>query len=550
MEPGLLSHRADLRSSLQASLRETLFASRAFLRPADVGRLAEIETDAFFEFLSKPDQRKAIDHGTHLSVAGVGDDAVLQMGRVLREFYSAYLNPGVPFEQLEAVEGYIQAVLRGYIDAREANILEEQERIRSAIQTTLQRYTLQIETAAEVARTAISTLDLGMLLTTAVDLIGERFDLDYVCFYLLDAEKRFAFLRAATGLEGRRRLTSQHKLKINGASTVSRCIVARRHMLVSSSIMQPVNQETSWIAGTQSEIALPLITREVVIGALSVQSHRAGAFSSQDVPGFQIMADQLASAIENARLYAEARNQADDLAQAYEQLKELERLKDQFMQNVSHELRTPLTMIRGYAELLLSGGDENADPDQREALQVILRSSEALTELVGDILSIMEVSASKTVLASASMLEVVQDTLANFQYAAKQGDVVLVLEIQSGNGRFPITARPDHLRRILDNLLSNAIKFTPADGHVNVRLWQDNGWVFVEVSDNGIGIPPEYQDRVFERFFQVDGTRQRRFGGTGLGLALVKELVESYGGRVRWPVPVPTRGARFRSSCR
>ena len=228
-----------------------------------------------------------------------------------------------------------------------------------------------------------------MLLTTAVDLIGERFSLDYVCFYLLDAEKRFAVLRAATGPEGRRRMARDHRLKLNGASTISRCIMDRRHLLVSSPTEESAASETSWIPGTHSEVALPLITREVVIGALSAQSHRAGAFSSQDVPGFQIMADQLASAIENARLYADARHQADDLAQAYEQLKELERLKDQFMQNVSHELRTPLTMIRGYAELLLLSEDENADPEQREALQVILRNSEALTELVADILSIM-----------------------------------------------------------------------------------------------------------------------------------------------------------------
>ena len=171
--------------------------------------------------------------------------------------------------------------------------------------------------AAEVARAAISTLDLGVLLTTAVDLIGERFGLDYVGIYLLDAEKRFAVLRAATGPEGRRRMARDHRLKLNGASTISRCIMDRRHLLVSGPTEDSAAPETSWIPGTHSEIALPLITRDVVIGALSAQSHRPGAFSSQDVPGFQIMADQLASAIENARLYADARHQADDLALAY-----------------------------------------------------------------------------------------------------------------------------------------------------------------------------------------------------------------------------------------
>jgi signal transduction histidine kinase len=276
-----------------------------------------------------------------------------------------------------------------------------------------------------------------------------------------------------------------------------------------------------------------------------VQSHRTGAFSSQDVPGFQIMADQLANAIENARLYTDARSRADDLAVAYQQLKELEGLKDQFMQNVSHELRTPLTMIRGYAEMLLMGEEVATNPEYREALQIILRNSEALSELVADILSIMEVSAARTGLTSVSMLEVVSVSLANFQMTARQNGVTLVPEIQPSDKLFSVTARPDHLRRIADNLISNAIKFTPAGGQVFIRLSHNGGRVFLEVSDTGIGIASEYQERVFERVFQVDGTSRRRFGGTGLGLALVKELVESYGGRVSAASSGINRGSTF-----
>lgn len=541
----LEDYRQELEALLKSNLWEELFSSRAFLRPADVKSLAAAVTTAFFDFLVDCDSKKAEFHGGQLYHAGVGDVATLRIGQVLRHFCEAHRGDDESGDCVRTLDAYYWAVVLGYFRARDANILEEQERIRSALQHTLHRYTLQIETAAEVARAAISTLDLGVILTTAVDLIGERFSLDYVGIYLLDAEKRSVVLRAATGLEGRRRLAADHRLKVNGASTVSRCIVARQHVLISSPAEENAAPETSWIPGTHSEIALPLITRDVVIGALSAQSHRAASFSSQDVPGFQIMADQLASAIENARLYADARHRADDLAEAYEQLKELERLKDQFMQNVSHELRTPLTMIRGYSELLLIGQDGMENPEQREALQVILRNSEALSELVADILAIMEVSAAKSAMTPVSMHEVVLNSLANFQFVAKQNKVTLVPELQSGNGNFPITARPDHLRRIVDNLLSNAVKFTPAGGSVYVRLWQDASRVFFEVADTGIGIPAEFQNRVFERFFQVDGTKQRRFGGTGLGLALVKELVESYGGYVSAASPGPNQGSTF-----
>ena len=135
MELELLPHWNDLRSTLKASFRETLFVSRAFLRPSDIGRLADLEADAFFEFLSRPDQQKASDHGAYLCAAGLGDEAVLRAGQVLREFCFAQLNHALPIDFLEQVEAYNRAVLQGYWRSQEANILEEQERIRSAIQT-------------------------------------------------------------------------------------------------------------------------------------------------------------------------------------------------------------------------------------------------------------------------------------------------------------------------------------------------------------------------------------------------------------------------------
>jgi signal transduction histidine kinase len=277
---------------------------------------------------------------------------------------------------------------------------------------------------------------------------------------------------------------------------------------------------------------LPLITHNKVIGVLSAQSQRAGAFSTQDVTGFQIMCDQLANAIENARLYADAQRRAEDLAQAYEQLKELEVLKDQFMQNVSHELRTPLTMIRGYAEFILAGQMGAVDPEQREALQVILRNSEALSELVADILAMLEISATKTTLTAISMVETVLDSVVSHQILAAENGVALSADLPASDGSCQVMAREDHLRRITDNLLGNALKFTPAGGQVNVRLREGEHRVFLEVADTGVGIPSHLQERIFERFFQVDSSQRRARGGAGLGLALVKELVESYGGSV------------------
>ncbi len=529
---------------LQTTLRDTLFSSRAYLHPSQVKKVASALAEAFFEFDRSPDHLQAESIGIGLCHAGVGIKAVLRIGSCLTQFCKQHSRDSVRYVCIETTQVFHGALVQGYLRATEANILQEQERIRSALQQTLHRYTLQLETAAEVARTATSTLELGTLLTSAVDLIGERFGLDYVAVYLLDQDNHYADLRAATGKEGRVRLSARHRLRANGASTVGRCLASKQHVLMMARSESGIS-DASWLAETQSEIVLPLVTHGRVIGALSAQSQRSGTFSSQDVTGFQIMSDQLANAIQNARLYANAQQRAEDLSQAYVQLKELENLKDQFMQNVSHELRTPLTMIRGYAEMLLLEEDPLASSEWRDALQIILRNALALSELVTDIMVMLEASASRSSVTTTSLLDAVQDSANSFLYLAQQRGLILELDLPTQEAVCDVLARSDHLHRITDNLLSNAMKFTPAGGRIQVRVWESDGRAFLEVADTGIGIPSHLQERIFERFFQVDSSNRRTRGGVGLGLALVRELVESYGGRVSAASPGIDQGSVF-----
>lgn len=540
----LNTFRPQLEQELSHALRAALFTSRGSLHPANLPQIVSSEIDLFFAYLREPATAQAQERGAALAGIGLAHSAMLRSGEILRRFVLTYTAGEFNPPWFERVEGFHRDVLSGYFRDYEAKILIEQERIRSALQQTLHRYTVQLETAAEVARTAISTLDLGALLTTVVDLIGERLALDYVAIYLLDDDNRFVDLRAATGLEGRHRLSGRHRLKANGGSMVARCLLTKRYIL-SEGDSEATLGETATLPNTQSEIVLPLITRGKVIGALSVQTTQPGMFSSQDVTGFQIMSDQLANAIENARLYTNAQQRAEDLAQAYDQLKELETLKDQFMQNVSHELRTPLTMIRGYAELLMMDDTVAASLDRSEALQVILRNTQALTELVADILSMLEASATRMAVTVASMFDAVRDSVFSFQYLAERNGLALEATLPENGSGYEVIARQDHLRRIADNLLANAIKFTPAGGRVLVRLWESEERVYLEVADTGIGIPSHLQERIFERFFQVDSSQRRVHGGAGLGLALVRELVESYSGTVTAASPGKDQGSVF-----
>lgn len=542
----LRERRQELVGGIWGVLQETLFSSRAYVRPSDIGRLAAEEADAFLRFVACPNVDEAFAHGVACSSAGLGYQALLRVGRTYRRLLALWLDETVRIQAMEVADHYHEAALQGFMSRREAIILDEQEQIRSALQQTLSRFTLQVETAAEIARATVSILDLGELLTTAVDLITERFSLDYSGVYLMDDDGHSAVLRAGTGKLGRRLLAAGHKLSLDGGSTIAQCIVEGRHLIVANVHASAATIDSSWLDTTRSEIALPLVSRDEVIGALTVQSQRVGAFSSQDAPGLQMIADQLASAISNARLYREAQRRANELAVVNARLQELDRLKDQFMQNVSHELRTPLTIIGGYAEAMLDGSLGPVEKDQREGLDAIFRAAHGLGVLVDDIIAVVEAGARPVRPKPISMQFFCQQSIDEFARSATDKGIGLRADLGTPGSIPDVMAEPNHVRRIIDNLLSNAIKFTPSGGQIRVRCYGTNHRVVLEVEDSGIGIPRELQHRIFDRFFQADGSLHRRYGGTGLGLALVKQFAEIYNGSVTVSSPGIGGGAIFK----
>lgn len=211
-------------------------------------------------------------------------------------------------------------------------------------------------------------------------------------------------------------------------------------------------------------------------------------------------------------------------------LKELDRLKNEFIQNVSHELRSPLALVRGYAEMLDTGELGDLRPEQEVPVAVIARRARMLSDLVRGITLILEAESNPPDPEPTALDELARAAVEDFQISVRQAGLKLHAEIAPDLP--PVGGSPIHLRRVLDNLLDNAVKFTPEGGSILVRVLPDGDQVVLEVSDTGIGIPPDQQGRIFERFYQVDGSAKRRYGGVGLGLALVKEIVEVYGGRV------------------
>ncbi len=230
------------------------------------------------------------------------------------------------------------------------------------------------------------------------------------------------------------------------------------------------------------------------------------------------------------RLFDAQEQRTRELTAALDELKELDRMKDEFVQTVSHELRTPLTFIKGYVELLLDGdlGDLNAE--QTDALRIVMERTENIIHLVNDIISLTQPEAARLALESVDMTSLARAAV--HSAGAITGQARLRLELDAEADLPRVRGDLQRLSQVFDNLLGNAIKFSPEGGLICVRLRRRDNVVRTEVSDQGIGIPADRIDRIWDRFYQVDSTTTRRFGGTGLGLAIVKRLIEAHGGEV------------------
>jgi signal transduction histidine kinase len=180
---------------------------------------------------------------------------------------------------------------------------------------------------------------------------------------------------------------------------------------------------------------------------------------------------------------------------------------------------------------------------QLDSVEIMARRARMLSKMLDDLLAILAVETHKYAKEWVDMAYLTQVAITDFQASAKQANLSLVATIAPAVPK--IYADAVHLRRVLDNLLGNALKFTPEGGHIAVALSGLDSRVVLEVSDTGIGIPPEQLSKIFQRFYQVDGSSKRRFGGVGLGLALVKEIVESHEGTVE-VASVEGQGTAFR----
>ncbi len=290
-------------------------------------------------------------------------------------------------------------------------------------------------------------------------------------------------------------------------------------------------------------LVVPIALKGKTIGLLYVANRRPTAFTSGDQETLTRLAAQAAIAIENATLYVEVRQHAEELEarveartrelqEANAQLAAASQHKSEFLANMSHELRTPLNAVIGFSEVLLERLFGELNEKQDEFLQDILSSGRHLLSLINDILDLSKVEAGRIELQLEpfNLPSAIEGTMTLVRERAKRHGISLSLTVDERLGEFVADERK--FRQILLNLLSNAVKFTPDGGRVSVDAAPANGCAEISVSDTGIGIASEDREVIFEAFRQVGKDQTQKREGTGLGLTLAKSYVELHGGKI------------------
>jgi PAS domain S-box-containing protein len=400
---------------------------------------------------------------------------------------------------------------------------------RKTHEDAIRRRNDYLAAAAEIGGLVTSTLDLNTIFSRAVNLVRERFGFYHAAIFVSEETGFNVILREATGDAGAEMKRRQHSLPVNEKSVVGKATQTGSAVVINNTALSPTHRPNPLLPETRAEAAIPLHVGVRIIGALDIQSQLVDSFTPDDISVLQILADQIAIAIDNARSYELSQ-------QAIKEMREVDRMKSMFLANMSHELRTPLNSIIGFSRVILKGIDGPTSDLQQQDLTAIYNSGQHLLGLINDILDLSKIEAGKMELAfdEVNLTEVINGVMSTVVGLVKDKPVKLVKNVQEN---LP-TVRADaiRVRQVLLNLLSNAAKFT-SEGSITVDATVNSGpaghpEILVNVTDTGTGIDTKDQTKLFQAFSQVDDSLTRKTTGSGLGLSISQQLIQMHGGRI------------------
>jgi len=397
----------------------------------------------------------------------------------------------------------------------------------------------ELRALGEVGQAISSTLDLQTVLSTIVARPTQLSGTDAGVIYEYN-EERQVFVPRATERLGEDIVRALVATPIRKGEGATGQLAEVREPIQLADVRDVAGsfqaREVLIRAGYRAALAVPLMRDDRLLGGLTVFRRTPGEFAPAVVDLLRTFATQSALAIQNARLFREIEEKGRQLEVASQH-------KSEFLANMSHELRTPLNAIIGFSEVLSEKMFGELNEKQEEYSKDIHASGEHLLSLINDILDLSKIEAGRMELelTEFDLPTAIENALMLVRERAGRRSIALHTNIDTRLGQ--IQADERKVRQVVLNLLSNAIKFTPEGGRIDVAAVPKVGSVEVSVSDTGIGIAPEDQDKVFEEFRQV-GTAAKKVEGTGLGLTLCRKFVELHGGRI-WLKSQEGEGSTF-----
>ena len=427
--------------------------------------------------------------------------------------------------------------------------------LRKEAEAALEDRASQLVLINKIGGQITAQLELGKLLGTAAELVQSSFKYEHVALFIMDSSQGDLEMRASAGSYARL-FPPDHRLALD-VGMVGWVARHGKRLLANDVSVEPhyINSFPDEIV-IQSELSVPITIAEQVVGVLDIQSQRREAFTQNDVMVLETLADQIAIAIQNARLHKELAAYNESLEQAVEErtaelvainreLEAMSRIKDEFVSNVSHELSTPLANMNIYHALL------GKHPEKSESyLKTVQRETQRLEHIVKDLLEISRLDQGPVsiTLSSLDLNELVGLYLVDRPLLAESRGLTLIL---NKHPELPTVEADEHLLgQTLSILMTNALNYTPPGGEVivstDVEQFEGMQWCGFTVTDTGLGVTSEDQERLFERFFRGRAGQESGEPGTGLGLAIAKRIVDQHNGHIQVVSEgVPGKGSSF-----
>ncbi len=266
-----------------------------------------------------------------------------------------------------------------------------------------------------------------------------------------------------------------------------------------------------------------------ILGHVTLKSFQTDAFLPEDRDQVKLLCNQAAATLQNQLLLRQSQKQSLDLIAANEDLQRLNQIREEFVHNASHELRTPLTFIQGYTGMLVSNMLGDLLPEQMDAVQIILNRAESMNAMIQEMVDYQKADSTPLSRKMIDLSALVHDCMRAVQLSAN--DVGVTFRMETPSDLPQVFADAQRMNQVFDNLFSNALKFSQPGGQVYTTLAVNNDMITIDVADQGVGIPKDQLELIWQRFYRVKDTAAK-VNGTGLGLAIVHHIIQAHGGRI------------------